>query len=527
MKTIEELLADWEEGTLTPEGVAELKRRLEAPEARRELVDEWLLREAIYGAVRTNSPQPVAAAPQRMRRIVVLALAAGIALIIGLGVFFQVRQPAVNSPPPMAAVPQESTSTAVAVLTSAVEVRWSDSATPRRVGEALEPGWLKLDAGIARIEFFSGARVMIEGPAELRLISPAEAFCASGRLSADVPPQAQGFRIGTPQASVVDLGTSFGITVGSGGSEVHVFKGEVQVNKDAAQPQGLTEGQALAIQTGGGQRQLPANPAAFASAEDIERRTIDAQRLRQQRWQAAVAQLQSDPALLIWYDFESGGADRTMHNLAPNAAPATNGAIIGCGWTGGRWPGKRALDFRNLSDRIRLTVPGSHRSITLAAWVRVHGLDRTYNSLFMSDAFNPGAVHWQITSGGKVRLGIANSTTPWQADYDSPMIFTPQRLGQWVHLAVVYDAEGRRVSHFVDGEPVSRTAMRFDIPLRIEHVEVGNWNVGTRSPESTPIRHFSGRMDELGLFARALGEAEIQRLFEAGSPQLDAPAVKP
>ena len=171
--------------------------------------------EAIYGAVRTISPQPVAAAPRRMRRIV--ALAAGIALIIGLGIFFRTRPDATSSPTPTAAAPEESTSTAVAVLTSAVDVRWSVNATARRVGEALEPGWLKLDAGIARIEFFSGARIMIEGPAELRLISPAEAFCASGRLSADVPPQAQGFRIGTPQASVVDLGTSFGISVGSGG----------------------------------------------------------------------------------------------------------------------------------------------------------------------------------------------------------------------------------------------------------------------------------------------------------------------
>ncbi len=56
-----------------------------------------------------------------------------------------------------------------------------------RVGSALEPGWLRLESGLAQVVFYSGARVVIEGPAELQLVSPNEAVCPTGRLLAEVP----------------------------------------------------------------------------------------------------------------------------------------------------------------------------------------------------------------------------------------------------------------------------------------------------------------------------------------------------
>ena len=38
---------------------------------------------------------------------------------------------------------------------------------PLEVGDALSPGILAIDSGFAQIEFFCGATVIIEGPAEL------------------------------------------------------------------------------------------------------------------------------------------------------------------------------------------------------------------------------------------------------------------------------------------------------------------------------------------------------------------------
>ena len=83
--------------------------------------------------------------------------------------------------------PRETTSAAVAMLARVVDARWKPGAKSLQVGSALEPGWLRLESGLAQVDFYSGARVVIEGPAELQLLSPNEASCPSGRLLAEVP----------------------------------------------------------------------------------------------------------------------------------------------------------------------------------------------------------------------------------------------------------------------------------------------------------------------------------------------------
>ena len=121
-----------------------------------------------------------------------------------------------------------TTSKAVAMLNRVVDVEWSQRDEAPRLGAPLEPGWLRLKSGLAQIVFYSGARVVIEGPVELQLVSPGEAFCQSGRLIAEVPPQAKGYRVNTPQMNVTDLGTSFGLDAKERRTELHVFKGSVE-----------------------------------------------------------------------------------------------------------------------------------------------------------------------------------------------------------------------------------------------------------------------------------------------------------
>ena len=99
---------------------------------------------------------------------------------------------------------------------------------------ALPPGRLVLKTGHAQIEFYSGATVILEGPAEFRVVSRTEGYCASGKLRATVPPQAHGFRIGSPSVNLVDRGTEFGLNVTGGKTAVHVFKGEVHLYAPAA-----------------------------------------------------------------------------------------------------------------------------------------------------------------------------------------------------------------------------------------------------------------------------------------------------
>ena len=157
-----------------------------------------------------TAPSPNPGVPTTWRRLApVLALAACLVLAAtGLwSLWF--KQPATRN---------GTTSTAVAMLTRAVDARWSKRTSTPRVGGALEPGWLRLEAGLAQVVFYSGARVVIEGPAELQLVSPTEAVCPAGRLLAEVPQAARGFRLKTAQLNVVDLGTAFGIDATQGPS---------------------------------------------------------------------------------------------------------------------------------------------------------------------------------------------------------------------------------------------------------------------------------------------------------------------
>src|SRR5690606_12135547 len=101
----------------------------------------------------------------------------------------------------------------VAMLAQAVDVVWHPSDQSYQVGAALPQGLLKIDSGLLRLDFYSGARVFLQGPAEIELLSPISARLGRGRLTAHVPPTAIGFTVENGDLRVVDRGTEFGMQV--------------------------------------------------------------------------------------------------------------------------------------------------------------------------------------------------------------------------------------------------------------------------------------------------------------------------
>ena len=404
----------------------------------------------------------------------------------------------------------EATTASVAVLTRGVNLEWETGTTAHAPGAALSPGWLKLKSGLAQIEFYQGARVLVEGPAAIRLQSSGEAECTSGKLMAQVPAQAHGFRIHTPKGTITDLGTEFGIDVRDGNAAVHVFKGSVEVQPASGSKATLSEGDAVLLASNVERR--AADASVFASLTQLDARTAASQRIQFERWQQLNASRNDDPSLRLRLDFQDMDELRSLSNHAMNRQGVPDASIVGCAWTEGRWPGKRALEFRTVSDRVRLTVPGVYPKLTMTAWVRVSGLDRTFNSLFMCEGWNDRKVHWQITHDGKIRFGAAadKSINARFVDCDSPPLFTPERFGRWTHLALVFDAEHRLVQHYMDGKIVASVKMPDSAPVKLGLAELGNWN--TPGSGSMAIRNLSGAMDEFALYARALSADEIAAL---------------
>jgi hypothetical protein len=122
----------------------------------------------------------------------------------------------------------------VGQMTDATGCRWAASQPDIPVGTFLQEGQsLDLIQGRAVITFASGAKVLLEGPASLRLDSPNEARLFNGRLAAKVPRQAVGFTVTSSLARFVDLGTAFTLNLDAEKSFViHIFEGLVEFRLD-------------------------------------------------------------------------------------------------------------------------------------------------------------------------------------------------------------------------------------------------------------------------------------------------------
>ena len=155
-----------------------------------------------------------------------------------------------------------SNASPVAWLINAQNCKWSESEPPKNM---LAKTSLGIDQGLAEIRFDCGARVVLEGPARLELLSGKSARLHHGKLTARVPPSGSGFEILSPQGKVIDLGTEFGMSVSAqGATEVYVFEGKVEALPAAkgAAPVSLTEKQSAQM-AGGRVVVKEAEPATF------------------------------------------------------------------------------------------------------------------------------------------------------------------------------------------------------------------------------------------------------------------------
>jgi hypothetical protein len=413
----------------------------------------------------------------------------------------------------------------VAVLAAAVGAEWSDPTTAPGAGSVLVPGAIELKSGALQIEFYSGARVVVEGPARLRLVSELAAICDHGSLSAYVPPSAQGFAITTPGLVVTDLGTEFGVRVPVNGKpEVHVFTGLVEVARvDRTLPVlPLKAGNAVRAEAAS-YTTIPVERAGFLTeAELAARLQADSGRLLD-RWRQSASQLSRDPATAVHFTFE--GEQRWERRLANHAAAGASSepaSVIGSAWVDGRWPGKGALEFKGPGDRVRFTLPGEFAQVTLLAWVRLDALpEKVSATLMAANDLVPGVFRWTITANGGLRLGISKTDDPasssWEA-VNSPPVITRERLGEWVMLASVYD--GTSIQHYLNGRLVQKTGAHVPMPLRVGVADLGNWR-------ADGAERIQARMDQFALLKRAATADEIRAWYDSGRPTARTDASTP
>jgi hypothetical protein len=163
----------------------------------------------------------------------------------------------------------------VATITDSVNAVFSDGqACPigSRLTTRAEPIWLQ--KGIISLTFDYGAQVVIEAPAEFTLNTADDMTLRSGRLYAHIPDRSKGFKVETPTATVIDLGTEFAVKADfDGSSDIHLFKGKASLIPGAkgraiGSSQILTVNQARRITLSGNVEEIPAKPADFVHGID-------------------------------------------------------------------------------------------------------------------------------------------------------------------------------------------------------------------------------------------------------------------
>ena len=455
---------------------------------------------------------------------------------------------------PTEARPDPAGGAPVAAVVATVGARWETTPAPTAADRLTADTPLALAAGIAKFRFDGGAEVIIQGPARFTPLAAGRMALHDGRITASVERGGEGFAVQTPQAEVVDLGTEFGVSAAAGGgTEVHVFQGAVTVTTPVpaapatskppgpAAPEVLRAGSGIRMEPGGATgsavaRLIPADPVRFVRGEEFTARAgaaAGAGGSAHDRWLAHTYDLRRDPRVISLYTFQPDPAapgvlrDVSGARAGPGDRPR-DGTIEAATWAPGRFPGKQSLRFAPPRSRVTIDLPGRRPKLTLAAWINPTAPDNAaaaaaprsrWEALLMTRGYAArGYAHWQLGHDGRMSLSLTR-TPPEPNFHSDPVLADDARRGAWHHAAVVYDQAAGTVRFFLDGRNVGTAALTGHDAPEIGRADFGNWDPAGQSPiEALGTRAFDGRMDEFVVFADALTDEQVRRLWEAGRP---------
>ncbi|MGB7328562.1 MAG: LamG-like jellyroll fold domain-containing protein [Rubripirellula sp.] len=547
LKELETLLIEAEDGQIDEAGSQRIRELLKSSPAVRDHFVQWRMMSAAMhlegsSVADLDTPAPVVdrsstVSQQSGRResawtgkwSMLLAIAATGLVMLMAGQWLAQRSDVARVQPSAAddvtGTGIEATSEGIALVTRLVGAKWDQSADKFAVGDALSPGRVRIDSGFAQIEFFCGATVVLEGPAELEMQSSTMARFRSGRLRAQVPPAARGFQILVDDLKVVDLGTEFGISLSPESADVQVFDGEVELHSPSKDKVRLLAGERITRSNDGVVDRSSSTPDQFVDIERLDAQAEGQAEFRRNRWQQFSDSLRRDDRVIAYYAMDEDQVwNRKLRSSIVPENSDLDGAIVGAARVDGRWPGKSAIEFKRPGDRVRVDIPGEFGSLTMAVWVKIDSLDRSYNSLFLTDNYERGRPHWQILDTGQLFFSVRVSDDRVKTEHrevTSPPFWKPSMSGQWLHLATTHDVNARITTHYLNGELLSREVVpenQVVTPTRIGKASIGNWSSPTKPDAKFAIRNLNGSIDEFILYAAALSDDEIRQIYENGRP---------
>ena len=188
--------------------------------------------------------------------------------------------------------------------------------------------------------------------------------------------------------------------------------------------------------------------------------------------------------------------------LFDESANRRDGIVSGATFTNdGRFGG--ALHFKPGDSVTVENFPYADSSWTFSAWVRIaDGDDVTdgFGSVVNTEVL--GASGWQFQTHDR-SARIYWNFTYWNQDYVTYDCVCFE-VGRWSHATVVRDATTSLFSYYVDGHLAQPSAPSPPILRGTSTLYMGKW-MGDR-------RLFSGSIDDVAIYSRALSAAEVEEL---------------
>ncbi len=419
-------------------------------------------------------------------------------------------------------------SPARATLAAAIDAEWETGGlTP---GTALPSGTVVLRSGVVKLSFADGAQVVVAGPARFAQEPGGSLLLERGMLSAVVPSAAAGFTVRTPTARLVDLGTEFVVEVRDGeGTRMNVVAGSVAVTAVAgsaarAAPTTVAAGSAVRVAPRSAvAERMAQSPIPVPRVSEMDAWSSAHATAAYRRWADSQAALAGRTALdgphradlLFHYDFESLADGRLTG--ASGAGPVA-GRVVGDSLLPAPGPFAAAGSGLRMPGADGYAHLGNHRSVgeggglTLAAWVRptaTNGFGYVLSTGL--DATREWEVYLRLNNGlYEAGLGVEG----YSRDHKRTLPVPPEDIGQWVHIAAVYDNTGWRI--YRNGQ----TSMSGggDPNMLSGHLRgPRDWYAGARVRQAgadAPLadRFFKGDIDDVRVYAAPLTAAEVAAL---------------
>ena len=219
------------------------------------------------------------------------------------------------------------------------------------------------------------------------------------------------------------------------------------------------------------------------------------------------------PNMLSWWTADG----HTFDVIGPNNGTLQNGASFAQGKVG------KAFKFDGTDDHVSagdIDLPGT---FTIDAWINPEPGGGERAIVTKADRYFSGPRSYDfVIRGDGALFGLVGGETGVTIYTTFPGVITP---GVWQHVAMTYDSfaePGAQMRFYKDGVA---------LPINFSDPDPGGAPVNLDMPLKIGIFNeandaaFIGRIDEVEIFTRALGAAEIAAIYAAGSTGKCVPAI--